>query len=478
MKVINQSINQSRAFAQAFTLSLHADASHNTIKRSKAHKIYNIEIPLKSPAMDTIPLEIAVEILKSCQDIHTTLALSTTCSSYQTIYRNFEAEILSTICWNEIRPEILPLAITVLEKRTYRSSSRQIAVIMDFLADFSLTALEISPTAFTLERSKSLLQFHQVVTHYMKDYVRTRLSMLSIIAREIAHGSASDSLEEETIENQSKGISELSRTEYLRLSRAFYLIELHGELFFAGEPYDQRVPAADQARLFLNSFKDWELEEFLCVRKYLISKLRVFLDRVEDRTFADILHDDPDFTTSISLGNIFFDSDWFFSDNAHPWGAKLWLESCVTRGLTAIKSMLEASEEDIIDAFGDDALYSGIVLSRAITLLQPRPQIMPDKPDIFPLTSDSIHPINEAEDYKKSNAGWVWVWRNTSGPIYNDDGLNKDKKISWLQNWGYAIWDYKRLHRLGVIQEKYVLDIAHSSIYMSRSLTAFQVQHL
>lgn len=85
----------------------------------------------------------------------------------------------------------------------------------------------------------------------------------------------------------------LSRTEYSRLARAFYHLELYGGLFYTSDSRQDDITAAEQSGFFLQRLRDWEQEEFLCVRNYLTERLTNYLNRVEDDFMRRHLEDEP-----------------------------------------------------------------------------------------------------------------------------------------------------------------------------------------
>ncbi len=169
----------------------------------------------------------------------------------------------------------------------------------------------------------------------------------------------------------------LSQTEYSRLARAFYDLELYGGLFYTSDSRQDDITAAEQSGFFLQRLRDWELEEFLCVRNYLTERLTNYLNQVEDDFMRRHLEDEPHMIETAGPANRWNQEDWFFSDDGHGQFQEEWLEGCLTRGLRTLRVMLTAdTSEDRFDALGSTDLPRN-TLSQALSTMpvfQDRPR--------------------------------------------------------------------------------------------------------
>lgn len=128
---------------------------------------------------------------------------------------------------------------------------------------------------FSLESSKALLQFHDIVEYFISDFTTT---CLAIIESYLQSGNSQPSLHDSaSVATEAKIALVLSETEHSRLARAFYHMELYGDLFYEREAFHDSISPEGQPTLFLQRLRDWELEELLCVRSYLLERLTDYL---------------------------------------------------------------------------------------------------------------------------------------------------------------------------------------------------------
>ena len=173
---------------------------------------------------------------------------------------------LSYVGWNHITPAVVPIALKALEQREDRESTSQ-----KTLKD---------PREISLETWKSLLRFHQIVDSLISNFTSSRLVTLE----------DSMHLHKQTVSSRELPARNLnlSQLEYGRLARAFYHLELYSYV----KAYSKRDMLM-ASWTFMQSLRDWELEELLCVRSYLMEGLLAFLNKFEEDFMKAYLKDKP-----------------------------------------------------------------------------------------------------------------------------------------------------------------------------------------
>ncbi|PGH11663.1 hypothetical protein AJ80_07030 [Polytolypa hystricis UAMH7299] len=137
--------------------------------------------------------------------------------------------------------------------------------------------------------------------------------------------------------------------------------------------------------------RDWELEEFLCVWRYLTEKVRHFLKQVEDDYMAEYMVDEPFIVETHYVDSRWESDDMFFSEDFFRGGRQEWVEGCLTRGLVQLKKMVTA--EDRFEVL-ESSRSSGNALKPALSMLRPH----------------AYHP----------KAFWLGTWRLGGGEGFND----------------------------------------------------------
>lgn len=172
---------------------------------------------------------------------------------------------------------MLPIAVDAFEQSEHRrSTNHDHTTVLAFIKAFRQQPRKEIKSDFPLETSKALLQLDEVVRFFVMDFARNLLA--------IYEQNAPSSLKESSFNKD--GLNHpvnLSRTEHSRIARAFYNLELYGNLFSTPPPgVSVHENPSSLSGLFLLRFRDWELEEMLCVRQYLSGRLSEYIRQVED----------------------------------------------------------------------------------------------------------------------------------------------------------------------------------------------------
>jgi hypothetical protein len=132
----------------------------------------------------------------------------------------------------------------------------------------------------------------------------------------------------------------------VRLTRAFYHLELYSLLFRSLEISQDTITAYQQCQFFLFRLPDWEIEKLLCVRQFLLDSLTSFLDLSEGESFSSYPNRGapPSITTEIS--NSRFRKSWdFFSEKAKKLEIQeQWLEDILFGGVGVIREIAQAEK--------------------------------------------------------------------------------------------------------------------------------------
>lgn len=225
----------------------------------------------------------------------------------------------------------------------------------------------------------------------------------------------------------------LSRTEYSRLARAFYHLELYGGLFYTSDSRQDDITAAEQSGFFLQRLRDWEQEEFLCVRNYLTERLTNYLNRVEDDFMRRHLEDEPHMIETAGPAKRWNQEDWFFSDDDHGQLQEEWLEGCLTRGLRTLRVMLTAdTSEDRFDALGSTDLPRN-TLSQVLSTMP----VFQDRPrrEWAIMNYNNLELYNDLEKY---NEAWLWATKRKGHPRCSTNDAN-DQFVEGSRRWDWQI---------------------------------------
>ena len=396
----------------------------------------------RSTHIDLLPPEVQCQILKYMPDMKTLRTLLRASPRYLQVYQTSKQTVLSHIAWNQITPVALPIALAVLEQQERHDED-----LREILDNALQTTLRKS-YEIPLETSKMLLRFHENIEFFISDFPISRLPIIeNYLYPERPHMLTKASQDEGT---SPKLVRALSKTEYSRLARAFYHLELFSSLFFRLYEDDEDYPSVigRQSHIFLQSLQDWELEELLCVRDYLIERLTEYLNQVEEDFIQRFLKEEPHIIEPKGPTSRWSNVDWFFSNSAHGAVQLQWLHGCLSRGLENIRVMLTAdSSEGRFDALGDTSLPQ-------ITLLYALNSI---SNEVYPWTKwccgKRCKNAEGNDDAEKHNAAWSWAVKGQGHPRSSSNYQNP-YGFTGLRRWGYMIWDYERLQSLKVLSRE------------------------
>lgn len=401
-------------------------------------------------AFETLPPEIQCCILEQLPDSKALGALISASPSYFSIYKAFEATILSHVAVNHITPSALPIALDALAQRKPRGKRRDPTAVLAFLKGFRLESTS-EPDELPLMTSKELLRFHNTTEYFIADFASGRLATIhNRLPSEIPRLPSEIPYLPHEI---SRPTLSLSRVEYSRIARAFYIIDLYGNLFSTPKDAVDDITAVEQWTLFLERLRNWELEEFLCIRTYLTEKLTDFLNQVEDDFMQALQEDNLHVIEPCNTTNRWENDDWFFSENGHAQDQELWLRSCLTRGLVKLKAMLtESNYNNRLEAIGNTDCPRHTMTDALASMRSYQDSRQPEK-----LTKTRCRDTELHDDPEHPSEGWSLAVRRSGHPRSPKNHGDLSYWASYwedMRRWGYAIWDSDRLQSLGFFSSR------------------------
>jgi hypothetical protein len=274
----------------------------------------------------------------------------------------------------------------------------------------------------------------------------------------------------------------LSKTELVRLQRAFYRYETCQTMMRA--TVASRIsgePMYDKFADFLSAFSPWEIDEIGCVHHYLLRRLDQVTQQLEeefiqsvvdaDRTtrhsedlaqhasasaqarlecLSKILHPEKtsEYYHCLGWSQSLFDEgrpeDFFSIEAKESEYQQAQVEALATLGASFVRNFLESdskSKLELISSYGDTWSYN---LENALENSFPCGQL-------FGLQYDSdlwnSLTASHGETASQPNKAWLWAKEN------NPKGEFCQPCDRDLMAWGYVFWDGERLQRMRVIEE-------------------------
>jgi hypothetical protein len=402
----------------------------------------------KTSHLDQLPAELKVIILRHCPDITTLKALTLSSPSYHVAYLEQRRLILSNVLHNALPPSLFFEAYSVFEAKRFQQdegSISRVSEIKSFLLDYheARKSGNFPSAPLDLEALLPMAQFNIKVEAIVKHYYQPILTTNPVSKEPQPSDGA------------------ISRTELSRLYRGLYRFELFC-LMFGERKYDLEVDddwgiwargfsVLTISRLFLSKLAAWEVEEVVCIGKYILDTY--------DRILGDCSDLDPEqqkreyqkqrlksgmlalhrrsvylafvrLLTSIEIASIY----------------KVRLnekkEYSMSRGLRlfhkVITSHSPATQTKILtELSGDEDSF----LARALDKYHESQQ-RSQRQHIFGREDRGEFVFMGEEE--GPNAGFVW---SRAGSPWGVEHVDIE-----LRGWGYVFWDEKRLTDWGVLK--------------------------
>lgn len=374
----------------------------------------------QSTQLELLPVELQCRILTSIPNMKTLRALLSASPRFFEIYKTCREVVLSHVAWNHITPAVVPIALNALEQREDRESTSQ------------RTLKE--PREIALETWESLLRFHQIVDSLISNFTSSRLVALETSI----HPHTQTFLPRES---SGRNLN-LSQLEYSRLARAFYHLELYSCLKAC-----HKMGMLIKSWTFVQGLRDWDLEELLCVRSYMMERLIDYLNKFEADFMKAYLKDKPCiiWPSQDTRRSIGCRLNWrynLFTDNNSITGK--WIESCLARGLKYLSAVLSADKlPDKFNALDHiDPHYHWISYALANAESHSKEKV----------TAKIERPSENGfyNNIEQPNEAWFWAIESRICKKFLCIGCDTND----FQRWGYVIWDHARLERLGILTKR------------------------
>ena len=405
-----------------------------------------------SPSLDLLPPEIISLILQNVRHIKDLWALLHASPRLYQVFRTFREPIVVHVTRNQITPTILPFALRAYDLRlreTQQHRQRHDSTAGKIPDEHQMNRIQES-TELSIQTAKPLLKFHHIVESFIAGFSEHCVQYVE------AYLSKSPKVYKVTRSTKNRSFISCSESEYARLARAFYNLDILGSIVQGSDPTSDADTNRDsqpkQVYRFLLRCKYWELEELLCVRCYFLDRIGTYLDKVEDDHMQDFLENKPYTKLSDYIWN---DDDWYFSIYHHGKSRDDWLKRCHYRGLEALVVMLSASTPE----------------DRRATLgsLKAPPDILHKALHIYPRQSKrahietglesadrkraNLHSPRSSEDFERPNTGWHWA-KDQLVDAWSSKNYADDRCLEGQRHWGYAIWNTDRLEQFGTLPQK------------------------
>lgn len=397
--------------------------------------------------------ELQLQILLNVQtpeDLHSLIQASP--RTLQVFLLN-KATVLSAVARRQFHPAVISDALffaqisqhehplprdTVLELcETYPSELHEGAVI---------------PIAMSI----ALCKLARNVKFLIEDYARNTLPLMEELGRSLDVHVLSEYQPENPV-----SYSQLSDSEVGRLQRAFCRFEIYRYLFARCSPelnHDTRSCAfhaslspAEQARLFLAKFPDFQITEINCIRDYMFRRLRGICHHLEDQAVESLPVETFQFDQSGDVEAAeWFSGVYLFTNSGKP-HQEDHMEHLMSLGLAYICRLFESTGEEQKDLFIRHIPRDVIrhmetqFITKAINSLGRNPVCT----ELLSLDEGLSFPydVNAGVDLDVPDA---WQWAYPRSPPLD----LKDSTLKGLRDWGFVFWDRDRLRESGILEKR------------------------
>lgn len=208
-------------------------------------------------------------------------------------------------------------------------------------------------------------------------------------------------------ESSAKRLS-LSQLEYARLARAFYNLNRYGNPSYEDD--------GDDWSNFLNKLRDWELEELLCVRSFLIERLIGYLNEFDNDFMEAFSKDMPHITWPPKKFAIWNSEIGFLCPLGYDALQRPWIERCLTRQFPTLSAMFSTNtlqgkfrvfQQLLIRRLGDITRSENI--SEALGDIRP-----PSEQELAAMMKSPG--IGFYDNLEQPNEAWFWAMKARGHP--------------------------------------------------------------
>ena len=375
---------------------------------------------------------------------------------YQVFLLNKDT-ILSAVARRQFHPAVMSDALFIVEiSKLRRPLSRDTVIELCRIYPGELD----DGLTFPMTISVALCKLASNLRFFIEDYARSTLPIMEGLGQSLKI----DVLSEYTPENP-VSYSKLSDSELGRLQRAFCRFEIYRHLFARCSPeldHDprkcssrERLTPAEQARLFLEKFPDYQVTEINSIRDFLYRRLRGICSRLEDQAVDTLAPETFIYDEGIDIETAEWNSGvYLFTNNGKDYQDEH-LEHLMSLGLAYVRRIFESTGEEkkvLFIRHIPGSLFQHLeseFITRAIDFLGRNPA----RGDIPLLAKDDPPFVYEINADVELDIPDAWQWAHPRAPpLELKDGSQKG-----LRDWGYVFWDLHRLRESGILERKLVL---------------------
>ncbi|KAF2795333.1 hypothetical protein K505DRAFT_302244 [Melanomma pulvis-pyrius CBS 109.77] len=361
-----------------------------------------------------LPVELQQAIFFQLHRTDDISAAALTCRSLLLAFLDAKSLIENKVLRNEIRRDVLPEALAVLNSaRMLRQSQRSVSSIQEFLEENFTFRIEphgqlASADVYALSRLNDL------ITRIARRYI-------ACVLKESPGG-------QEDVGRRP------SKDEVARVHRAFYRFELWCNLFRTHKTNETILEPDQQREVFFDRFSPWENEQLACINDYLA---RAILP-----AFNDVAEHDIDW------GAVRVD----YGDDISTG----FIQYALSMGLVKIHQIITAQTFEARRKLlrSDDKIYPNFNLEFLFDCLEhaSRNGLNHTPLQRYTTEDNATHLRKPFFDDPDSGPESCWRWAHAEDYVVNF--VNSPWRIS-LRKWGYVMWDRATLDSWKVLQTRW-----------------------
>lgn len=314
-------------------------------------------------------------------------------------------------------------------------------LVKDFVSTF-LEDMGYEVAIIPVEVSIGMIRLEHRVRWLVDDFARDTLGNLVKLDQLIrSHGDRSITQDVSVLQRP------VSETEMWRMARAFYRLETFRHLFrhhCENRHYPPKIP--DLAVDYLKVFEDDEFEEIACVRDYVIRRLWLVFDLVED-AFAKRENNQA----LREAAQVHREENWFgsFEKFNHDYD----MEHMMSLGLDFLQQLFSANSARRCElVLSNSVAITGFLTDTIEKIVDENAGLRREEYRYGPY---GIYTRPFHEDSGMVSFGWHWAKK---GMGRGKPGAHDTKGC---RDWGYIFWDQSRLQAAGILSEGYSPLLSH-----------------
>jgi hypothetical protein len=304
--------------------------------------------------------------------------------------------------------------------------------------------LRILPTS----TSDKLSNLCNIVNYFVTDFAHLKLRKLK------QYATISGTREDKALELDNICIS---RAEKSRIARAFLRLEYYVYIFRARFHEQNSLSAPQRRDVFFQRYPPWEIEEIVCVRDYLFSKLEGVIEELEELFVCTNSGSDEDGvagswrrplkcpTCTRTPSNLF---GLACTAKFSTWHKVMlhtrWMDRLCCAGLKDLRIIFLAKLDIRNHYLHENDHIVGFFLSDTLSLPpMPSGNSITEEESQAVMRGDASAPFTE-DNLKQRNEAWIWSHDNKPSVEWGTS------RALPFRDWGYVFWDSKRLRASGI----------------------------